>query len=215
VAEEHRWRPLAHEQGVRVYGDPTLAPIVERARAELRKLLSGVWSDPGEARVADLGGCRLLVFRVRGDDFLATLTGSESSRPSLEWLTPRERQVVEQVVVYGRTHEEVAALLGIAVGTVRNHLYSASAKGLARGTPLPHARDSADGGDPLRDREHFSLTEVEIARLAARGRRNAEIATIVGLSAVTVGCYVSRICKKLGVRGRIELAARLAGLDAS
>jgi DNA-binding NarL/FixJ family response regulator len=121
--------------------------------------------------------------------------------------------VVEQVVLYGRTHEEVAGELGIAVGTLRNHLYNASAKGLARGTPLPRVGEATERTDPLRDPDRFSPTEAEIARQAARGRRNGEIAQAVGLSSATVGCYVSKICKKLGVRGRTELAARLAGLD--
>lgn len=53
------------------------------------------------------------------------------------------------------------------------------------------------------------LTEAEerVARLAAEGRTNREIADLLFLSVRTVESHLSRIYRKLGVRSRTELAA--------
>jgi DNA-binding CsgD family transcriptional regulator len=55
------------------------------------------------------------------------------------------------------------------------------------------------------------LTETErrVAELAAKGRRNKEIAAELFLSVGTVESYLSRIYRKLAVRSRTELARRL------
>jgi DNA-binding CsgD family transcriptional regulator len=50
--------------------------------------------------------------------------------------------------------------------------------------------------------------EERIASLAARGRRNDEIAIELGLSPKTVEWNLTRIYRKLGVRSRTELANR-------
>jgi len=57
------------------------------------------------------------------------------------------------------------------------------------------------------------LTETErrVAELVATGRSNAEVARALVLSPKTVEWNLSKIYRKLGVRSRAELAARLAG----
>jgi DNA-binding CsgD family transcriptional regulator len=57
------------------------------------------------------------------------------------------------------------------------------------------------------------LTETErrVAELVATGRSNAEVARALVLSPKTVEWNLSKIYRKLGVRARAELAARLAG----
>jgi DNA-binding CsgD family transcriptional regulator len=52
----------------------------------------------------------------------------------------------------------------------------------------------------------LTSNETRIAALAARGRRNDEIARELGLSAKTVEWNLTRIYRKFGVRSRTELA---------
>lgn len=52
-------------------------------------------------------------------------------------------------------------------------------------------------------------TELQVAELAVAGLRNAEIAARLFLSGKTVEANLSRIYRKLGVRSRTELAARM------
>ena len=54
----------------------------------------------------------------------------------------------------------------------------------------------------------LTATELVVADLAARGRRDAEIAHELGLSLRKVEQTMSRICRKLGVASRVELLAR-------
>jgi DNA-binding CsgD family transcriptional regulator len=60
--------------------------------------------------------------------------------------------------------------------------------------------------------QHASLTEVEsrIASLVSQGRSNQEVAAALFVSPKTVEWNLSKIYKKLHVRGRAELAAKLA-----
>jgi DNA-binding NarL/FixJ family response regulator len=57
--------------------------------------------------------------------------------------------------------------------------------------------------------------EVEIARMLAEGRSNAEIAGTLVLSPRTVGHHVSAVLGKLGVHRRAEVAAALSEAGAS
>lgn len=57
----------------------------------------------------------------------------------------------------------------------------------------------------------LSARELEVARLAASGRRNGEIAQALFLSPKTVERHLSSIFGKLGVRNRAELVAQYAG----
>jgi DNA-binding NarL/FixJ family response regulator len=58
-------------------------------------------------------------------------------------------------------------------------------------------------GEPLTEREQ------EIARLVTEGATNREIAQVLFLSPKTVERHVSNMFRKVGVRNRAELAARL------
>lgn len=58
----------------------------------------------------------------------------------------------------------------------------------------------------------FTQTEHEIASLAARGRTNREIATVLGLSPKTVEWNLTKVYRSLRVRSRTELAATWPGL---
>jgi DNA-binding CsgD family transcriptional regulator len=67
--------------------------------------------------------------------------------------------------------------------------------------------------DRLRTRQAptgLSPTEDQVARLAAAGHTNVEIANELAVSVRTVESNLTRVYRKLGVRSRTELAGRLA-----
>jgi len=101
-----------------------------------------------------------------------------------------------------RTTSERAALLGaLAI----SELTEQRLRGLGVRTWTRRSAAPAHSGlDALSDRER------EIARLAASGASNPEIAQAVFLSRKTVERHLSNIFAKLGVRNRTELAARLS-----
>jgi DNA-binding CsgD family transcriptional regulator len=66
-------------------------------------------------------------------------------------------------------------------------------------------------GGRIASDEEFSETERQIVELVIAGRRNREVATELSLSPNTVAWNLSKIYRKLGVRSRTELAARLTG----
>ena len=53
-------------------------------------------------------------------------------------------------------------------------------------------------------------TQEQVAALAAAGRTNREIAEALGLAVKTVERHLARVYRKLEIRSRSELAARLA-----
>jgi DNA-binding CsgD family transcriptional regulator len=57
--------------------------------------------------------------------------------------------------------------------------------------------------------DELTETEARVAALAAAGRSNPEIAAALFMGRSTVESHLSRVYRKLGVRSRIELAARL------
>ena len=64
-------------------------------------------------------------------------------------------------------------------------------------------------GRPLRTGS-LTATEEEIARLVAAGKPNYEVAQALSMSPKTVEWNLSKIYRKVGVRSRTELAAKLA-----
>jgi DNA-binding NarL/FixJ family response regulator len=60
--------------------------------------------------------------------------------------------------------------------------------------------------------EELTETEHRVAELAARGHTNKEIAAELFLGVSTVEAHLSRVYRKLGIRSRTELAARIAAL---
>jgi DNA-binding CsgD family transcriptional regulator len=59
------------------------------------------------------------------------------------------------------------------------------------------------------DRSRLTPQEREVARLAASGRTNREVATELMVSIKTIEVHLTRIYGKLGIRSREDLAARL------
>jgi DNA-binding CsgD family transcriptional regulator len=57
----------------------------------------------------------------------------------------------------------------------------------------------------------LTASEYRVAELAASGRTNREIAAQLFMSRKTVEANLARVYRKLGIRSRAELGARLAG----
>jgi DNA-binding CsgD family transcriptional regulator len=66
------------------------------------------------------------------------------------------------------------------------------------------------GGRRARDRDELTATEERVARLAAEGQRNREIAATLFITERTVEANLTRAYRKLGVRSRTELARQLS-----
>src|SRR5262249_12003025 len=64
---------------------------------------------------------------------------------------------------------------------------------------------SDDANVSLAASAELSLREVEVGSLAASGHSNAEIATILQISAKTVETHKARVMAKLGLRTRAQL----------
>lgn len=81
------------------------------------------------------------------------------------------------------------------------------------GTRLPYFLAKASGLDSpvvrVLHRPALTVRENELARLAAQGIRDRDIAAKFGISVRTVHTHLSRVYGKLGVSGRSELADRL------
>ena len=56
----------------------------------------------------------------------------------------------------------------------------------------------------------LSYRELQVARLAAAGRNNLEIALQVGIARETVKQTLRRVYTKLGVNGRAQMASTMA-----
>lgn len=63
----------------------------------------------------------------------------------------------------------------------------------------------ADAPQPV-----LTATELVVADLAARGKRNHEIADELGVAPATVERHLAHVYGKLGVRSRAELITRVA-----
>lgn len=80
----------------------------------------------------------------------------------------------------------------------------------ARGWAAVTAGEIGRTGGRKGSHEQLTATERQICELAVAGLRNSEIAARLFLSGKTVEANLSRAYRKLGVRSRTELAARLA-----
>jgi DNA-binding CsgD family transcriptional regulator len=133
-----------------------------------------------------------------------------------------ETAVVEPEPPQGANPLELARTL-LALGTVqrraqrkrdaRETLQAAAARFGQLGARTWEARADAELhriGGRTSSKSELSETERQIVELVVAGHRNREVAAELSLSPNTVAWNLSKIYRKLGVRSRTELAARVA-----
>lgn len=71
----------------------------------------------------------------------------------------------------------------------------------------------ADAFEVVAERAGLTPREREVARLAVEGRGNQGIAHELGISRVTVGVHLTKVYRKTGANGRVELATLMTRLS--
>jgi DNA-binding CsgD family transcriptional regulator len=169
------------------------------------------------ATALDLPGCLALAARGEGliaaargqfDQAVDVFTHAVALHDLIEAPVDRARTKMLLGATYRRLHQKSAA---------RSALQEAATALDAMGVALWSARAGEElariGGRVARPLE-LSPTETQVARLAATGRTNREVAAELFISVKTVEANLSSIYRKLNVRSRTELA-RLAAADTS
>jgi DNA-binding CsgD family transcriptional regulator len=154
-----------------------------------------------------LEGAGALAFAQRAETELLASGGHARARApeTRDALTPREQQIAAHAAS-GETNAEIAAQLFISPHTVAYHLRKVFAK-LGIGSRRQLAR--LDGAVPDAPDE-LTTQEERIARLAAEGASNAEIAAQLSISPHTVAYHLRKVFAKLEVTARRELDGALA-----
>lgn len=132
-------------------------------------------------------------------------------------LTRRERDVVRRLLA-GDSTREIAENIGLSPVTVVTYLKRLGRKLGVHGRVELLAR--VTGKEPIHElvlAVPLTVRERDVVGSLLAGATPQQIADDTGLTVATVRTYVKRVCKKLGVCGRIELLARVrhAGRDAT
>lgn len=202
---------------------PTLADALEALgkAGQIGHLVEGLGSNTGEvdAPIAQgaLRGCQAIVARKEGHDLKADAL-LDSARRLLgdSGLRYDEAQACERL---GRWRCEWGAPDGPAMLEDALHIYGElhASRDVARVCRTMRQCGVA-GAYPWRGGRRsygigLSSRERQVARLAATGRTNREIAAELFLSLRTVESHISHALRKLGCRSRSELAAHLTLID--
>ncbi len=162
------------------------------------------------AAILSAARCCALIHAARGDveAALAGLDTALTESPSV----PMPLDLARALIVKGqlerrRKHRRhAAASLGTALDICERigaRLWAERAR-----SELARLGARADG-------DALTATEAQVARLAASGLTNRQVAAAAFLSPKTVEANISRIYRKLGIHSRAELGARLADHDPS
>jgi DNA-binding CsgD family transcriptional regulator len=195
---EQAWlldRPAAARAAVATLTERTMDPGTERQRGELLRWLRRLGED-----VEAFPGCPdELAAGIRGDWRAAAESWRAVGDPYAAALELAEGDTDARLVALAQLDDLGARP---AAARVRRDLRRSGVTVIPRG-PKPTTRENPAG---LTDRQ------VEILRLLADGRTNAEIAARLVLSVRTVDHHVSAVLQKLGVPGRREAIAAAADL---
>lgn len=120
-----------------------------------------------------------------------------------ERLTRSEMRCVERAV-RGETNKAISAELGIAVGTVKTHLYNAMLK-MGCHTRLQLYLKMRDGLPPQHLPRTLSDTQLDAIKLLAQGFSDAMAAHTLGVAVTTYKGRLQAARAKLGLRSRLQL----------
>lgn len=213
----------AHPREVVVTGDRTIDIVIADdhpvVMAGLAALLAG-----------ERSGCRIVARCADAESALAAIRehGPAVALVKLELagsfdLLRRMRQadLACAVVLFGAKIEERQALDAIRLGarglllkTLPGELIEECVRKVARGERWIEKESAAGVMDRLatagspNGAAELTPRETQLAKLAAAGLRNREIASRVGISVGTVKIHLHNIYRKLDVRGRVQLAHR-------
>ncbi len=141
--------------------------------------------------------------RKRLEESLAILGGSDAR-------IEQARTLVELGAAMRRSGERAAAREPLRAG-----LDIAAAAGATRLGERARAELEASGGRPRRERasgrDALTPSELRVARLAAEGRTNNEVAQALFVTPKTVDTHLSHAYSKLGISSRRALSEALAG----
>jgi DNA-binding CsgD family transcriptional regulator len=189
--------PLAAEVLVGV-GDPEGATALADELEDLGRRLDRPWARVTAAR------CHALAAAAGGDlaGALERIARSDPDDRRLGDPFERARTRLVQGTLLRRSKKRAAA---------RRAIEEAIAGFTAIGTPLwtERARSELERLGLRPSAGTLTETESRIARLAASGATNREIASRLFVSVKTVEANLSRCYRKLGIRSRVELARRL------
>lgn len=181
---------------------------VERAAVALERLERRARILPRPWTLAVAARCRGLVEAARGDLDAAerSLRQALSAHDRLDMPFERARTLLCLGRLQRRRKARKAARLA---------LHEALAAFEALETPLWAARAQVEIARTgvRRAPEELTESEAQVAELAARGQTNREIAAKLFLSRRTVEANLARAYRKLGIRSRAELGARMALRD--
>ncbi len=214
-----RVRELTERLGLRHPADPMIHPnildvLVETGRLdEAEEYLADVRTRAKQidlhAVVAELVRVEVALTAARGDldsavaAVPAMLAGLDELPAGME-VQPVERArawwTAGKVYRRGRLRRQAAEALQAAVDQFE-------AIGCAARADLVRADLERAGG--RRNTAVLTQSELAVARAAAAGRRNSEIAEELFLSVKTVESLLTRSYRKLGIRSRVEIAAAL------
>jgi DNA-binding CsgD family transcriptional regulator len=183
--------------------------LVSLGRLEEAEALLGRLAEQGRAldrpwALATAARCRGLLEAARGE--LGNAQAALERAIDEHRRVPQPFELARSLLVAGQIQRRAKQKR-----PARSSLEQARAIFAELGAPLWRGRTDGElariGGRPPAPFE-LTATEEQIARLAAEGRTNREIADALFVSASTVQSALKRVYLKLGVRSRTELARR-------
>jgi DNA-binding CsgD family transcriptional regulator len=194
---------------------PLWADAVESLIAVGELDLAREYLDPFEANARRLGGGYALIGVARCRGLLAAASGdlataSEIHEAALAELDARSYPLerARTLLCLGSVHRQAKQKR-----RARDALEEALATFEQLGAPLWAEKARAElrriSGRGRASEEDLTEMEERVARLAANGRSNKEIAAELFVSVHTVSAHLSRAYRKLGIGSRTELAGRL------